>query len=495
MWSHSVFRDTGVPLLILAPSGRISSANPAAQELVGRRCLTGTDLGDLVAGPDRTILDPFVGALATLPAGQGQSFGPIRVQWRGQSQQVQLTGSRASDPHGFDALVVAVQVLPEPLAAPVGELDPLTGVGTRTRGLRTLEAEVSADAPGTILVLDLDGFEEVNTTFGFSEGDRILAEIAERLVRATPPGSSVARLDGDMFLVVSPRTPLAAAEDLAGVLLAALARPLHIAGTRVVTVSIGAAGLAGDRPDEVLIRAQSALAIAKEQGGHQVVIDGPAPRTYGRRHSDRETAVQIRALQSEVERATAEAERARAEARTDALTQLANRRAYDEEVGQLQARMRRTGASAAALFIDLDWFGEINRALGQHRGDMALLAVAAVLTDTSRSEDLLFRHGGEEFVVLLPDADLDAGLVVAERLRAAVQGAAIPHWGRPDLPIVTVSIGVSAGTAAQRTVIQLVNDANEQMRLAKARGRNQVSPQLPRQPQPSTGSPAGDDAA
>lgn len=496
MWSHSVFRDTGVPLLILAPSGRISSANPAAQELVGRRCLTGTDLGDLINSPDRTQLDAFLVALTTLPAGQSQSFGPARVRWRGRCHQVQLTGSRVRDPHGSDALLVAAQDVPEPAASPLGELDPLTGVGTRNRGLRTLDAEVSPEATGTILVVDLDGFEEINRAFGNAEGDRMLVEVAQRLARSTPPGASVARLDGDSFLIISPRTPQALAESLASVTLATLAHPMHIAGTRVVTASIGAGGLAGSSADEVLVRALEALAVAKAQGGQQVVIHGPALRTYGRRRSDLAASdAQIHALETKLAEVTAEAERAHAEARTDALTQVANRRSFDEEVPRLQARLRRTGASAAVLFIDLDEFGTINSSLGQHRGDMALLAVAAVLADTSRTEDLLFRHGGEEFVALLPDTDLAGGIVVAERLRAAIERAAIPHWGRADLPIVTVSIGVAAGTPEQWTVNQLVIAANDEMRLAKARGRNQVSPREPREPEPGLGTPAGDDAA
>lgn len=485
MWSHSVFRDTGVPLLILAPSGRISSANPAAQELVGRRSLTGTDLGDLIASPDRTLLDAFLSTVATIPAAGSQSFGPVRVLWRGLSRQVQLTGSRAQDPHGFDALVVALQVVPEPGVAAFGQVDPLTGAGTRTRGLQELAHEVAPEATGTVLVVDLDGFAEINTTFGLAEGDRILAEVAGRLMRTAPPGATVARIDGDMFLVVSPRTPEESAEELGRVVLAALAQPMQIAGTRVVTASVGVCGMAGTAPDEVLIRAQRALAVAKEQGGHQVVTHGAAMRTFGRRHADLAAEVRIKALESDIELA-------RAEARTDALTQLPNRRSYDEEVLRLQARQRRTQGSIAALFIDLDEFGTINAALGQHRGDMALRAVSAVLADACRTEDKIFRHGGEEFVVLLPDTDEQGGTVVAERLRAAVQDEAIPHWGRPDLPILTVSIGVAAGLATERSIHQLVMQANEQMRLAKRLGRNRVSPPAPHSPQPGRGSSAGD---
>ncbi len=472
MWSHSVFRDTGVPLLIVAPSGRISSANPAAQELVGRRSLTGTDLADLIMSPDRALLEAFLATIATLPAASSRTLGPVHVNWRGQSRQIHLVGSHARDPHGFDSLVVALQTIPESRRFPADELDPLTGAGTRDHGLQDLSIEVGSDAGGTVLLVDLDSFSDVNVRFGLSEGDRVLAEVAARLMRICPPGATVARFAGDVFLVVSPSTPIASAEQLGRLVLSGLAQPMPLAGGRAITASIGACGIAGENTDEVLLRAQSALAVAKEQGGQQVVIHGPELRTFGRRHADLEAERLIQVLESNVEAA-------RAEARTDALTQVANRRSFDEEAPRLLARQRRSGSSLAALFIDLDEFGWINRSLGQHRGDRALRAVAGALAESCRAGDKLFRIGGEEFVVLLPDTDLVGSIAVAERLRVAVESAAIPHWGRADLPILTVSVGVAARLATEVTVTRLVHEANVQMREAKARGRNRVNPPLP----------------
>ena len=74
-------------------------------------------------------------------------------------------------------------------------------------------------APGCLLIVDLDGFGWINETLGTAEGDRILAEVAERLLHAVPPGATLARIDGDQFLVVSSSTPMAAAPELAGVAL------------------------------------------------------------------------------------------------------------------------------------------------------------------------------------------------------------------------------------------------------------------------------------
>ena len=358
MWSHSVFRDSGLAQLIVGPAGRISVANPAATTLVGTSSLAGATLADLIAAPDRGSVDAFLATLAELPAGRSQALGPVQLVGPGRSRTVQMIGARTRGEGGFDALVIAVHEVAAAEAGAVGPdllVDPLTGVGTRARGLEALRRATRPGAPGCVLVVDLDGFGWINESLGTGEGDRILAEVAERLLHAVPPGATVARIDGDQFLVVSSSTPMVAAPDLAGVAFSALAKPMHIAGTRVVTASIGVAGLGGSDVDEVLGRALSALTVAKEQGGQQIVIDGPTLRTYGRRHGD--VAVTIRELATDAQRAWAqaaqaqaeaaqaqaeaaqaqdEAARAQREARTCPMTGLPNYLAYLEEAEELR---------------------------------------------------------------------------------------------------------------------------------------------------------------
>ena len=79
MWSHSVFRDSGLAQLIVGPAGRISVANPAATTLVGTSSLAGANLADLIAAPDRGSVDAFLAALAELPAGRSQALGPVQL--------------------------------------------------------------------------------------------------------------------------------------------------------------------------------------------------------------------------------------------------------------------------------------------------------------------------------------------------------------------------------------------------------------------------------
>jgi diguanylate cyclase (GGDEF)-like protein len=355
--------------------------------------------------------------------------------------------------------------------------------------------------------VDLDGFGWINESLGTLEGDRILTEVADRLLHAVPPGATVARIDGDQFLVVSSSTPMAAALELAGVVFAALAKPMHIAGTRVVTVSIGVAGLGGEDRDEILGRAQSALTAAKEQGGQQIVIDGPTLTTYGRRQGD--VAVTIRELTTDAQRARAQAARAQAEAaqaqaeaaqaqdeaaraqreaRTCPMTGLPNYLAYLEQAEELEAQARRTGTPVAVVFLDLDQFGTINKTFSWDQGTRTLAAVARVLESECRGHDRVFRFGGEEFVVLLPGTDRQGAGIVAERLRAAVEAARIPHGGLPELPIVTLSVGVAAGRGPTLEIARVVKRADAQSQLAKATGRNRV------QPPPPTSLPSGETA-
>jgi diguanylate cyclase (GGDEF)-like protein len=492
-WWHSVFRDSSVPTLILDSTGRIRMANPAAQELVGRRSLTGMELGALIPAPERASLDAFLGSIATLPVGRGQTLGPISLEWGGRRRQVQVGGSRGGEDAGSTFLLVTLHALPfaeERADASTPSSDPLTGLGTRTHGMASLARQVSPASAGCLLVVDLDGFDDLNRSFGSAEGDRILVRVARRLVRAAPPGSEVSRIDGDMFLVVSPQTALADSEAFAAHLLAALARPMQIAGTRVVTASVGVSGLSAPSADEALNGALAALGVAKAQGGRQIVIDDGAVRTYGRRRDDLDAAQLIRELESDLERERAEARRAQdearraqeearraqAQARTDVVTGLPNLLAFEEHALLLQDRARGDGTPVAAVFVDTDEFGSINKAFSWEHGSRTLASVADVLAAECRDADVVHRYGGEEFVVLLPDTSVEGGLVVAERLRAAVEAAAIPHHGNPEMRIVTVSIGVAAGSGPTLDIAALVRLADRESQQAKRAGRNRVSP-------------------
>jgi diguanylate cyclase (GGDEF)-like protein len=171
------------------------------------------------------------------------------------------------------------------------------------------------------------------------------------------------------------------------------------------------------------------------------------------------------------------AERLRNESLTDALTGLANRRSFDERFAQVLRECARDLRPAALLAIDVDNFKIYNDAFGHQAGDECLRAVAEILQKSvGRARDLVARTGGEELAVIMPDADLAGALVVANRVRAAVQNAAIPQGGAAKHPVVTISIGVAATREAATTSAEaLAAAADRALYRAKREGRNRVA--------------------
>jgi len=171
-------------------------------------------------------------------------------------------------------------------------------------------------------------------------------------------------------------------------------------------------------------------------------------------------------------RTRAEKELARL-ARSDGLTGLPNRRAFDESFEREWRHAVRTGTSLSLLFIDVDLFKGYNDRYGHAKGDDALCAVAAAIGQSvRRPRDFAARYGGEEFVVLLPEANEAAARTVAETIREAVLQRRIEH-GRSGHGVVTVSIGI--GMAQPRSGMDgttLLNSADAALYNAKASGRN-----------------------
>lgn len=171
---------------------------------------------------------------------------------------------------------------------------------------------------------------------------------------------------------------------------------------------------------------------------------------------------------------------------TDALTDLPNRRAFDQRLHHLLARHARHGSAAALVVFDVDHFKRYNDALGHPAGDEALKAIAGCLRDTTRRRlDMPARIGGEEFGVLLEDAGPDEALASAEAVRRAVALLAIPHPDHPDQinpgatdeTVTAVTVSVSGGVATFRvgdTPEALYQRADEALYAAKQAGRDRI---------------------
>ena len=163
--------------------------------------------------------------------------------------------------------------------------DSLTGLPNRTHLRGRLERELAVlDAPGqsvTLMVLDLDGFKEVNDTFGHSIGDQVLVQVARRVVSSVRNGDAVARLGGDEFAIVLASGPGGHVDVLARRVLAALELPLAMKTTTVAvaaSIGIATAGL-GDTADELLRNADLAMYAAKAAGGNGYALYQPYMHT------------------------------------------------------------------------------------------------------------------------------------------------------------------------------------------------------------------------
>jgi diguanylate cyclase (GGDEF)-like protein len=152
---------------------------------------------------------------------------------------------------------------------------------------------------------------------------------------------------------------------------------------------------------------------------------------------------------------------------TDALTGLKNRKAFDAVMNEQSSRTERSHSPLALAIVDIDHFKKFNDEHGRAMGDEALQQVALVLASHARTYDYVARYGGDEFALVLPDTSLEASMVVAERVRKAVQDL---QWDQMPL---TISVGVATTTTAQDSMT-VVERAAGALAQCKRDGRNCV---------------------
>lgn len=157
------------------------------------------------------------------------------------------------------------------------------------------------------------------------------------------------------------------------------------------------------------------------------------------------------------------------EARTDSLTGLSNRRAFDDELKRRFSEWQRNQTPCTLVLLDIDFFKKFNDTHGHQVGDEVLRQVAKVLKAQSRDMDLPCRYGGEEFGVILPATDAAAACKVAERIRAAVEESSTVAEGKTLK--VTCSVGLSQ-FGANDEIAKLIHRADDGLYASKKAGRN-----------------------
>ncbi len=157
----------------------------------------------------------------------------------------------------------------------------------------------------------------------------------------------------------------------------------------------------------------------------------------------------------------------------DGLTEVANRRTFDEALAREWRCGQRNGVPLSLLMLDIDHFKQINDNYGHAHGDHALKMVARTLSwSLRRPTDFLARYGGEEFVVILPNTGAQGGQEVAEGMREAVEALAIEHAYSTVAPNLTLSVGGATCLCANGSPQDLLKTADSMLYEAKRQGRN-----------------------
>jgi diguanylate cyclase (GGDEF)-like protein len=175
------------------------------------------------------------------------------------------------------------------------------------------------------------------------------------------------------------------------------------------------------------------------------------------------------AVQYQARRTDAIVEELNVAAATDGLTGLLDRRAFNQAFEREIERARASGLALSMIFLDLDHFKQVNDGFGHAAGDEALCAFARILERECSVTDLLARMGGEEFAVVLFDADADAAKEFAERIAMELS-----HWSGEHPPLLTTSAGVAVLGEGTASPSAMLTAADRALYAAKAAGRNRV---------------------
>ena len=285
----------------------------------------------------------------------------------------------------------------------------------------------------------------------------------------------------------------------AALIAAALMLLLYIGVSRLVLQPISALGLAarsirtGDFTTRVILKdrdefgqlAETFNAMAEELESYTSNLE----KRVAERTAEVETKnQQLEAVNRQLEVAVDELDRL---ARTDALTGMFNRRAFEERLNFEVRRSQRSQYALSLLIVDLDLFKSVNDTYGHPSGDLVLQRLSTLLESNLRTTDLLARLGGEEFAILLIDTASDAAMIVAEKLRKAVEETRFEDVQGGQIAGVTISAGLASFPTHAEDVDTLCQRADSALYVAKNNGRNRVDIWQPDLPAAANGPTSG----
>ncbi len=167
----------------------------------------------------------------------------------------------------------------------------------------------------------------------------------------------------------------------------------------------------------------------------------------------------------------AQVDRLSKDSRTDALTRVANRRAFDEAMKRMAAEANENGAPLCLILCDIDHFKKFNDTHGHLIGDRVLRFVAQEMEQCVKGRDVLARYGGEEFAVLLPNTPLDGAMLLGDSIRTIIEAQHITNDHGERIDRVTISLGIAQYALGEETS-EFIERADNCLYASKANGRN-----------------------
>jgi len=462
-----------VALVVLSADGMVRYHTDEAARMMrgpGVR-LVGQPLSAVFGAEDALSVREYVGVLAHAVSERSVFLEARCVLSDGEERWLGLSGVNLLGDPDVEGIVLNLSDRTEYRRnVDLATTDPLTGIGNR----RAIERRLDRAEGAVVILADLDNFKGANDTFGHQIGDEVVVAVARRLQNVFGPIAMVGRVGGDEFAIVLPESAADRAWRLAEEALVAIGAPIGQHKFHV-TASMGIAhAKVGEDAHAVMRRVDEAMYLAKQTGRARICAARGEELEWEQRRAANPSALEA-ALRREAQ-LKSELARQGDHQRRDDRTGLLNAEAYEADIAGIDVLARQAGNGYALALCDIDYFKLYNTQYGYTQANHILRSVADALQSACRPEDLVYRWGGEELIVVLRDTDLRDAAALAERLRAAVQALEIAHENRPEPHTVTISVGVAAlDTERHADAQDLFDEAERHLKDAKDAGRNRVS--------------------
>lgn len=323
--------------------------------------------------------------------------------------------------------------------------------------------------PG-LLLIDIDGFNRLNSTYGREVGDHILVATAARLRNLVPGEDATYRTGADEFVALLDSIEMVEGVGAAQRLQAELSAPIQLGPAVIpVTVSVAVVMLGyRHRVDQLLRDADVTMYRAKTEGGNRVDLynwELDSWSTARKKSTER--------LEREVEDLRRKNRILSEALTTDLVTGMPNGLAFDSDLAQADAWRKRSGESYSVLRVRVDGMYEAAQEFRSAAAAEALTSVAHSIRDTVRTSDRTYVIDRGEFVVLLRGSTLKQAVLASERVRAAIRRLGIAHPADPTCPL-TVSVGAIEAGYRHPAPADVMNEVHDLLEKAIAQGGDRV---------------------